>query len=113
MTAYAVGHLRPGGPHEDVFRYIELIQSTLDPYRGRFLVHGASVEVKEGQWPGAIVIIAFPDLTAAREWYDSPAYREILPMRTDHMPGDVILVDGVPVDYDPSATAARLREAAA
>ncbi|NEE58971.1 DUF1330 domain-containing protein, partial [Streptomyces sp. SID8455] len=45
MTAYAIAHLRPAdGPVEDeVLSYIERIQATMEPYGGRFLVHGAEV----------------------------------------------------------------------
>jgi uncharacterized protein (DUF1330 family) len=109
MTAYVIGHLRPAAHHDDIVRYIELIQDTLDPFGGRFLVHGAQVEVVEGEWPGAVVIIGFPDLAAAHGWYDSAAYREILPLRTDHIEGDVIFVEGVPADYDAKRTAAHLK----
>ncbi|MER5179924.1 DUF1330 domain-containing protein [Streptomyces sp. NPDC002896] len=112
MTAYAIGHLRPTGMNEDILTYMERIQSTMDPFGGRFLVHGApTLEVKEGSWPGAIVIIEFPDMDSARGWYASPAYQEILPLRTRHIEGEVILVDGVGSGYDASATAARLRAA--
>ncbi|MGW0483463.1 DUF1330 domain-containing protein [Nonomuraea sp. NPDC003214] len=89
---------------------MERIQATLDPFGGRFLVHGAQVEVREGDWPGTIVIIGFPDLDAARGWYDSPAYQEILHLRTDHIDGAALLVEGVGPDYDPAKTAAALRQ---
>ncbi|MEV6951651.1 DUF1330 domain-containing protein [Streptomyces sp. NPDC051183] len=112
MTAYAIAHIRPGTMNGDILRYIEEIQATMDPYEGRFLVHGREVEVKEGPWPGTVVLIGFPDIERARAWYDSPAYRAILPLRTDHIAGEVILVDGVPAGYDASKTAAALREAA-
>ncbi|MFG2980871.1 DUF1330 domain-containing protein [Streptomyces sp. NPDC048258] len=112
MTAYAIGHIRPDTMNEDVLRYIEEIQSTMDPFGGRFLVHGKEVEVKEGPWPGTVVVIGFPDIEKARAWYDSPAYQELLPLRTDHIQGEVILVEGVPADYDASKTAAALRAAA-
>jgi uncharacterized protein (DUF1330 family) len=115
MTAYALGNLRPPAHlDEEVLTYMERIQSTLDPFGGRFLVHGAPErEVREGEWPEALVIIAFPSMDDARTWYDSPAYQELLPLRTRHMDGDVLLVDGVAPDYDPAATAAALRAAQA
>ena len=109
MTAYAIAHLRTPQINDDVLEYIERIQATLDPHGGRFLVHGAEVDVKEGPWPGTIVIIGFPDLAAAQSWYASPAYQEILPLRTDHIEGSAVIVDGVAPDYDPAHTAARLR----
>lgn len=113
MTAYAIAHLHPAdGPVQDeVLSYIERIQATMKPYGGRFLVHGAEVEVVEGAWPGAVVIIGFPGVEEARAWYASPAYREILPLRTRHLGGDVIIVPGVGPEYDASATAAAMRAA--
>ena len=112
MTAYAIAHLRTPQINDDVLEYIERIQSTLDPHGGRFLVHGAEVDVKEGPWPGTIVVIGFPDLDAAQAWYTSPAYQEILPLRTDHIDASAVIVDGVADGYDPVDTAARLRAAA-
>ncbi|MER5810170.1 DUF1330 domain-containing protein [Streptomyces sp. NPDC002033] len=112
MTAYAIAHLRPVSMNEDILRYIETMQSTLDPFEGRFLVHGAEVEVLEGPFPGTVVVIGFPDMDRARAWYASDAYQAILPLRTDHIPAEVLLVEGVPADYDAAATAAALRAAA-
>ncbi|MFD3760317.1 DUF1330 domain-containing protein [Streptomyces sp. NPDC058622] len=112
MTAYAIAHIRPGTMNEDVLRYIEAIQATMDPFGGRFLVHGREVEVLEGPFPGTVVMIGFPDLERARSWYASDAYQAILPLRTGHIPGEVVLVEGVAPDYDAAKTAAGLRTAA-
>ncbi len=112
MTAYAIAHIRPETMNEDILVYIETIQSTMDPFGGRFLVHGKEAEVLEGPFPGTVVVIGFPDIERARAWYASDAYRAILPLRTHHMAGEVILVEGVPADYDASKTAAGLRAAA-
>ena len=109
MTAYALAHLRTPQINADVLDYIERIQATMDPYGGRFLVHGAPVEVREGSWPGTVVILEFPDIGSARAWYESPAYQQILPLRTAHIDGDTIIVDGVSGDYVAAHTAAVLR----
>ena len=109
MPAFALAHLRTPQLNEDVLTYIERIQATLDPYQGRFRVHGTEVEVLEGDWPGTVVIVEFPDVDAARAWYASPAYQAILPLRTRHIDGSTIIVDGVGPDYDAGRTAARLR----
>ncbi|WP_329463371.1 DUF1330 domain-containing protein [Streptomyces sp. NBC_01431] len=113
MTAYAIGNLCPPARVEDiderVLVYMERIQSTLDPFGGRFLVHNATLDVREGQWTKALVIIEFPGMDEARGWYDSAAYQELLPFRTDHMAGDVVLVEGVAPGYDAAHTAAAMR----
>ena len=46
MPAYALAHLRTPQINDEVLEYIERIQATLDPYGGRFLVHGAEVDVQ-------------------------------------------------------------------
>ena len=99
MTAYALAHLRTPTTSEDVLSYIDRIQDTLDPYGGRFVVHGGDVEVMEGSWPGTIAIIRFPDKAAAHAWYASPAYQEILPLRTANTHSIATVVDGVTTGY--------------
>ncbi|MFI9650619.1 DUF1330 domain-containing protein [Streptomyces sp. NPDC052040] len=111
MSAYAIAHLQESAPHPEIAEYIEHITSTFEPYGGRFLVHGAQHEVKEGSWPGHVVVIVFPGIAEARAWWDSPAYQEIAPLRAQHIAGDIILVEGVPEGYDATATAKTMREA--
>ncbi|AQZ62259.1 hypothetical protein BKM31_13010 [[Actinomadura] parvosata subsp. kistnae] len=83
----------------------------LAPFSGRFLVHGGAVEVREGQWPGDVVLVEFPSMAHARDFYDSAAYQEIKPLRTAHLEGDLIIVDGVDPDHDSAEMAAALRSA--
>ncbi|CAL9527018.1 DUF1330 domain-containing protein [Streptomyces sp. Tu 3180] len=109
MPAYAIAHLREAAAHPEIAEYIERITATFEPHGGRFLVHGAQHEVKEGDWPGHVVVIGFPGIAEARAWWDSPAYREIAPLRSRHIEGDIILVEGVPADYDPARTAQAVR----
>ncbi|MEV7288294.1 DUF1330 domain-containing protein [Streptomyces sp. NPDC093252] len=110
VTAYAIARLHNPAPHADVAEYIERISGTFEPYGGRFLVHGVRHEVTEGEWPGAVVVIGFPGMTAARAWWDSAEYREIAPLRSRHIDGDIILVPGVPDGYEPAATARAMRD---
>ncbi|CAL9471125.1 hypothetical protein SUDANB176_02843 [Streptomyces sp. enrichment culture] len=114
MTAYAIARLRhrTRPPHPDVLAYLERIQDTLAPHSGRFLVHGGAMEVREGEWPGSLVVIEFPGMAEARAWYDSEAYQEILPLRTDHIDGEAVLVEGVGPDYHPKRRIEELCRAA-
>jgi uncharacterized protein (DUF1330 family) len=112
MAAYALAHLYDPAPHPEVIEYLERIQATLDPFEGRFLVHGPQITVAEGEWPGTVVIIEFPDAERAQGWYLSPAYQAILPLRTDNIDGAAILAEGVGPDYDPATKAAEMRRLA-
>ena len=41
-------------------------------------------------------MIGFPDLDAARAWYESPAHQDIAPLRACNSDGEVVLLDGTP-----------------
>jgi uncharacterized protein (DUF1330 family) len=86
MTAYAIAHLQEASPHPEIAEYIERISGTFEPYGGRFLVHGMQHEVKEGTWPGHVVMIGFPGIDEARAWWNSPEYQEIAPLRSSTSP---------------------------
>ncbi len=100
MTTYAVAHLRNIRMGPDIIAYLEAVDETLTPYGGRFVLHGGgNKRVLEGSWDGDLIMIAFPDRPSAEGWYMSPAYQEILPLRTRNSEGDVILADGVGEGY--------------
>ena len=97
--AYALCYLREVDLGPEIVEYIEKIDATLAPYGGHFLVHGGELTAAEGEWDGAIVIIEFPSSDAARAWYESPGYQEILPLRTEHSQSIAAMVEGVPEGY--------------
>ena len=99
MSAYAIAQVQSITMGPPIVEYLERIDATLAPYRGRFIVHGDPAEVREGQFTGDLIAIQFPDRGAAVCWYESAAYREIAPLRTENSDGWVLLVDGVPADH--------------
>lgn len=99
VPTYALAYLRDVRLGEEVVEYIERIDATLAPFGGRFLVHGGRLTEAEGTWDGDLVIIEFPDREAAEQWYASPAYQAILPLRTRNSDSMAALVDGVPGGY--------------
>lgn len=97
--AYALAYLREVDLGDAIVEYMQRIDETLAPYGGRFLVHGGDLTPAEGTWDGSIVIIEFPDVAAARDWYGSPDYQAILPLRTEHSQSIACIVEGVPTGY--------------
>ena len=95
MAAYALAHVRQVTIGPPIEEYLRRIDATLEPFGGRFIVHGGRTEVLEGSWSGDLIILEFPDLDAARAWYQSPAYQAIVRLRTDNSEGDTVLVEGV------------------
>lgn len=99
MKAYAIAFVRSAEFCADIVEYLERIDATLDPFGGVFLVHGHGADVVEGEPVTDAIVIEFPSRDQARAWWDSPAYREIAPLRTKHMVADIVLVDGLPTGY--------------
>lgn len=108
MTAYAIAHLQDVSLGPEIASYLQRIDATLAPFEGRFLVHGATPEVVEGPWPGDLVIVVFPDIEKARAWYASPAYQDILPLRSEHSRSVAMLVEGVAEGYKATDVLAKL-----
>ena len=76
--------------------YARQVPATIAKYGGRYLVRGGKSEIAEGEWPGSrTVILEFPSLERAREWYDSPEYQPLRPLRQANSRGRIALFEGV------------------
>jgi uncharacterized protein (DUF1330 family) len=115
MATYLINHLRiPNDvPNDESLKYLEKVEGTFAPYGGKWLVLGQHDEVLEGAWPGSVVLMEFPDRDAANAWYYSPAYQEILHLRTDNVISDIILVDQVEPGFSSAAFAQQVHDAIA
>ena len=96
MTAYVIADINVTNP-DGYGPYRAAAQKTIADHGGRFLARGGSVEKLEGDWNAArVVIIEFPSMDAAREWYNCAEYQEALKIRLAHSTGRVILTEGLP-----------------
>lgn len=100
MTTYALAHLRDVTMGPEIVAYLQAIDATMAPFGGKFVLHGdGNKRVLEGAFSGDVIMLSFPDRKAAEDWYGSPAYQAILPLRTQNSDGDVLLIDGVDEDH--------------
>ena len=64
---------------------------------GRYVARGGTVEALEGDWaPSRLVILEFPDLEAAKRWYDSPEYRDARAAREGAAEMRMVATEGLP-----------------
>ncbi|WP_329037461.1 DUF1330 domain-containing protein [Streptomyces sp. NBC_01725] len=115
MTVYLVNHLRlPADmPKPETLEYLENVESTFEPYGGKWLALDAPVQVLEGAWPGSVVLMEFPGMEEARNWYYSDAYQKILHLRTGNAINDLLLVEAVGPGFTSAAWAGGIRTAMA
>ena len=95
MAAYVIADVNVTDPglYAD---YTKIVTATVEKYGGRFVVRGGAVDVKEGGWkPARLVVLEFPTMAQARDWYDSPEYAPALALRLKAANAKLILVEGV------------------
>jgi uncharacterized protein (DUF1330 family) len=111
MAAYLLNHLRiPGDKlNEESLRYLEQVKATVDPFGGRWLAQTTAVEVIEGAWPGAAVLLEFPDVAAAQAWYRSAEYQNIAHLRIDNAISDLVVFEAAAPGFDPADVARAVR----
>jgi uncharacterized protein (DUF1330 family) len=96
MPAYVIGIVTEAHDDEALAEYRRRNTETVAAHGGRFVVRGGPVEVLEGgPAPLRVVVMEFPDSAAARGWYESPEYQEIVPIRQGASTTDIVLVEGV------------------
>jgi uncharacterized protein (DUF1330 family) len=78
-------------------KYGAKVPETIAPFNHQYLVRSHNIQVLEGDPPkGGIVIIQFDSAQKAREWYDSPAYAAIRPIRQSSATSRIYIVEGLP-----------------
>jgi len=95
MAAYLVGEITVTNPKE-YEAYRPLAAAAIAQYGGRYLVRGGESHALEGEPWKRIVVLEFPDMAAARRFYNSPEYQAALPLRLKNSTGRVTLVEGLP-----------------
>jgi len=95
MTAYVIAEV---DVHDAALfeEYRKLVPPTIAQYGGKYVVRGGATETKEGGWaPKRVVVLEFPTMARAREWYHSAEYAPALAMRLKAAKGRMIIVEGV------------------
>ena len=78
-------------------QYGSKVAETLASLNHRYIVRSRNIQTLEGDPPkGGIVEIQFDSVEKAREWYDSPAYAAIRPIRQKAAKSRIFIVEGVP-----------------
>ena len=95
MPAYVIAHIDVKDParYED---YKKMSPVSIQKYGGRFIARGGKTEVLEGNWqPKRLVLLEFPSVERAREWWASEDYRPAKELRQATSSGDMIVVEGL------------------
>jgi len=79
-----------------VQKYGQGVAETLAPFNHNFIVRGGKPQSLDGgEAPKGVVVIAFDSVEKAREWYESPAYQAIKPLKQSSTKGRMFIVEGI------------------
>ena len=94
MRAYLIAQVKIHDP-QIYKQYIERTPAIIAQYGGRFLARGGASEILEGSAPNRrVIIVEFPSMDAARDFYNSPAYQQAKALRTPISEAEFVLVEG-------------------
>lgn len=95
MPAYVIVEVSIENPQE-YEAYKKLTPATVEAYQGKFIVRGGMSESLEGDWnPERIVVVQFPSVARAKEWWNSEAYSKAKAIRQRTAKTKMIVVEGV------------------
>ncbi|MCX4028488.1 DUF1330 domain-containing protein [Endozoicomonas sp. SM1973] len=76
--------------------YAEKVKPITESFGGEYVVMSGSTEIKEGDWtPTLPVIIKFPSIDAANEWYNSDEYAPLKALRESAGEFSAVFINGV------------------
>jgi uncharacterized protein (DUF1330 family) len=75
--------------------YKKLTPASIAAYDGKFLIRGAKSESLEGDWnPERIVVLEFPSVERAKEWWHSEQYTKAKAIRHRAATTKMLVVEG-------------------
>ncbi len=78
-------------------RYRPLAAESIAQFGGRYIVRGGEATLVEGG-PASkmLIIVEFPTMARAKEWYRSPEYAAALEVRHGALNRRLVFVEGIP-----------------
>ena len=75
--------------------YKKLTPAAVAAFNGKFIVRGGRTETLEGDWqPERMVVVEFPSVEKAKEWWHSDQYSKAKSLRQQSAHTKMLLVEG-------------------
>jgi uncharacterized protein (DUF1330 family) len=94
MAGYLIANIEVKDPAK-FEEYRQKVVPVIQKFGGRYLIRGGDVRRLEGNLPlKRLVVLEFPTIEAAQQFYDSAEYEPILKLRLSSTQSDLVLVQG-------------------
>jgi uncharacterized protein (DUF1330 family) len=96
MAAYIIADLTEITDPSTFQDYAGKAGPTIPKYDGKARIVRGKVETLEGTWkPTNLVVLEFPSVARAKEWYNSAEYHPLVAQRQKASKGSLILIEGI------------------
>jgi uncharacterized protein (DUF1330 family) len=93
---YIIGEIHVTNPGAEYEEYRAKVVATIEAFGGRYLARGGDPTLLEGDAPlGRTVILEFESPERAKEWYNSPEYQAVLPLRLRNTKSRLTCASGI------------------
>lgn len=83
MTALVIAQVKLRNP-DKMAAYAEAANKSFEPFGGEILHRGSFEAVLLGEaQPHGLGVMRFPDTLSARQWFNSPQYQAVAPLRDE------------------------------
>lgn len=81
--------------------YFPATANLIKEHGGIYLASGVKPDVREGkEEPSAYVLLEFPDLISAQNWYEDPRYKPLVDLRNSGGRSDIFIFPGASQEND-------------
>ncbi len=91
MSGYLLVTGVPKDP-EKLAAYGAVAGPTMEPYGGEFVVGGPAEALAGDDAPFA-ALVRFPSKEKAKQWYNSPEYQSLIPLREEGIQSRILLLE--------------------
>ncbi len=100
MAAYCFFDVREVVDPAKMEEYRRGVLATVKQYDGQYVVLGGTCDRIEGEWkPNFPVIIRFPSLERAHQWYHSEEYKYLKALRLSGSKCDAVFMESEPGEF--------------
>lgn len=97
MPAFVIVEVTITDPHL-YEEYKKLTPAAVAAFDGRFVVRGGQSESLEGDWqPGRMVVLEFPSVEKAKQWWSSEQYTKAKLIRQQSAFTKMLVIEGAPI----------------
>ena len=93
MKAYVLGLLAHDWDWYE--KYFPETAKLISDHGGKYLASGVKPDMREGkEQPSAYVLLEFPDLSSAQNWYEDPKYKPLIDLRNSGGRSEIFIIPG-------------------